>query len=140
MVSENYRCAKQSLKAKHCSQSVQALTACADSQKESARLLARAKRGASAVGRRLLRLYFVKLLSSFVGQPDRFATGASCDGCITGRFGGSEFRRGADFVAQQKMLPCATNDAVLRNKGVGGCARRLEGHRKLQGKKCTPLV
>ena len=49
------------------------------------------------------------------------------------RFGG-----GADFVAQQKMLPCATNDAVLRNKGVGGCARRLAGCLKLQGKKCAP--
>lgn len=45
----------------------------------------------------------------------------------TGRFGGSEFWRGADFVAQQKMLPCATNDAMLRNKGVVGCARRLAG-------------
>jgi hypothetical protein len=63
----------------------------------------------------------------------------AADTFATGRFGGSEFRRGADFVAQQKMLPCATNDAVLRNKGVGGCARRLAGHRKLQGKKCAPL-
>ena len=49
------------------------------------------------------------------------------------------FGGGADFVAQQKMLPCATNDAVLRNKGVGGCARRLAGCLKLQGKKCAPL-
>ena len=46
---------------------------------------------------------------------------------VTWRFGGSEFWRGADFVAQQKMLPCAPNDAVLRNKGVVGCARRLAG-------------
>ena len=51
----------------------------------------------------------------------------------TGRFGGSEFRRGADFVAQQMMLRCAT--CV-----VGACARRLAGHRKHQGKKCAPLV
>lgn len=58
----------------------------------------------------------------------------------TGRFGGSEFWRGADFVAQQKMLPCATNDAALRNKGVVGCARRLAGHHKLQGKKCAPFI
>ena len=58
----------------------------------------------------------------------------------TGRFGGSEFWRGADFLAQQKMLPCATNDAVLRNKGMGGCARRLAESRKLQGNKCAPLV
>lgn len=57
----------------------------------------------------------------------------------TGRFGGSEFRRGADFVAQQKMLPCATNNAAFRNKGVGGCARRLAGCRKLQEKKCAPF-
>ena len=49
------------------------------------------------------------------------------------------FGGGADFVAQQKRLPCATNDAVLRNKGVGGCARRLAGCLKLQGKKCAPL-
>ena len=49
------------------------------------------------------------------------------------------FGGGADFVAQQKMLPCATNDAVLRNKGVVGCARRLAGRRKLKGKKCDPL-
>ena len=51
----------------------------------------------------------------------------AADVFVSGRFGGSEFWRGADFVAQQKMLPCATNDAVLRNKGVGGCARRLAG-------------
>ena len=43
-------CAKQGLKVNYCTQSVQAPIACADSQKESARLLARAKRGASAVG------------------------------------------------------------------------------------------
>ena len=47
------------------------------------------------------------------------------------------FGGGADFVAQQKMLPCATNDAALRNKGVGGYARRLAGCGKLQGKKCA---
>ena len=46
------------------------------------------------------------------------------------------FGGGADFLAQQKMLPCATNDAALRNKRVGGCARRLMGYGKLQGKKC----
>ena len=63
----------------------------------------------------------------------------AADNFVAGRFGGSEFWRGADFVAQQKMLPCATNDAALRNKGVGGCARRLMGCRKLQGKKCAPL-
>ena len=64
----------------------------------------------------------------------------------TGRFGGSEFRRGADFVAQQKMLPCATNDATLRNKGVGGCARRLAGvvsskerSAHLSVEKCAPF-
>ena len=50
------------------------------------------------------------------------------------------FGGGADFLAQQTMLCCATNDAVLRNKGVGGCARRLMGRRKLQGKKCAPLA
>ena len=37
------------------------------------------------------------------------------------------------------MLPCATDDAALRNKGVVGCARRLAGRRKLKGKKCDPL-
>ena len=55
---------------------------------------------------------------------------------VAWRFGGSELWRGADFVAQQKMLPCATNDAALRNKGVGGCARCLAESRKLQEKKC----
>ena len=39
------------------------------------------------------------------------------------------------------MLLCATNDAALRNKGVvvaqGGWRG---GGRKLQGKKCAPLV
>ena len=49
------------------------------------------------------------------------------------------FGGGADFVAQQRSLPCAIIDAALRNKGVGGCARRLMGCRKLQGKKCAPL-
>ena len=58
----------------------------------------------------------------------------------TGRFGGSEFWRGADFAAQQKMLPCATNNAALRNKGMDGCARRLMRCRKLQGKKCAPFI
>ena len=48
MVSENCHSARQGLKARHCSQSVQALTACADSQKGSDRQLARAERGASA--------------------------------------------------------------------------------------------
>ena len=63
----------------------------------------------------------------------------AADVFVSGRFGGLEFWRGADFVAQQKMLPCATNDAALRNKGVGGCARRLAGCGKFQGKKCAPL-
>ena len=63
----------------------------------------------------------------------------AADTFVAGRFGGSEFWRGADFVAQQKMLPCATNDAVLRNKGVGGCVRRLAGCGKFQGKKCAPF-
>ena len=49
-------------------------------------------------------------------------------------------RRVFTFVAQQSSLPCATDDAGLRNKGVVGCARRLAGHRKLQGVKCAPLV
>ena len=58
------------------------------------------------------------------------------------------FGGGADFVAQQKMLPCATNDAVLRNKGVGGCARRLaerggvsskERSAHLLSEKCAPF-
>ena len=31
-------------------------------------------------------------------------------------------------------------DAPLRNKGVGGCARRLAGCRKVQGKICAPFV
>lgn len=44
-----------------------------------------------------------------------------------------------DFVAEQRLLPCATKDAVLRNKGVGGCARRQMGYGKLQGKKCAPF-
>ena len=64
----------------------------------------------------------------------------AADTFVSWRFGGSEFWRGADFVAQQKMLPCATDDAALRNKGVVGCARRLAGCLKLQGKKCAPLV
>ena len=63
----------------------------------------------------------------------------AADTFVAGRFGGSEFRRGADFVAQQKMLPCATKDAALRNKVVGGCARRQMGYGKLQGKMCAPL-
>ena len=33
-------------------------------------------------------------------------------------------------------MDCATKDAALRNKGVGGCARWLMGYGKLQGKKC----
>ena len=66
-------------------------------------------------------------------SPESFLT------FVAWRFGGLEFWRGADFVAQQKMLPCATNDAALRNKGVGGCARRLAGCRKLKGNKCAPL-
>ena len=36
-------------------------------------------------------------------------------------------RRVFTFVAQQRLLSCAANDAALRNKGVGGCARRLAG-------------
>jgi hypothetical protein len=44
------------------------------------------------------------------------------------------------LLRNKRSLPCATNDAALRNKGVLGCARRLMGHRKLQGKKCAPLV
>ena len=63
----------------------------------------------------------------------------AADTFVAWRFGGSEFWRGADFVAQQKMLPCATDDAALRNKGVVGCARRLAGCGKLQGKKCASL-
>jgi hypothetical protein len=47
-----------------------------------------------------------------------------------------DVRRVFTFVAQQRSLPCATKDAALRNKVVGGCARLLAGHRKLQGKKC----
>ena len=43
----------------------------------------------------------------------------AADTFVAGRFGGSEFRRGADFVAQQTMLRCGTNDAALR-KAVGG--------------------
>jgi len=59
---------------------------------------------------------------------------------VAWRFGVSEFRRGwLFFVAQQRLLPCATNDAALRNKGVIGCARLLAGRRKLQGKKCAPF-
>lgn len=65
----------------------------------------------------------------------------------TGRFGGSEFWRGVDFVVQQKMLPCATNDAVLRNKGMGGCAMRLAGvisswekGSYLYGEKCPQII
>jgi hypothetical protein len=75
----------------------------------------------------------------FLPFLSRTRTSISCKVTfVAWRFGDSEVWRGADFVAQQKMLPCATNDAVLRNKGVGGCARRLVG-RKLQGKKCAPL-
>ena len=67
---------------------------------------------------------------------------------VAWRFGDSEFWRGADFVAQQRSLPCATNDAVLRNKGVGGCARRLaergvvsskERSAHLSTKRCAPF-
>ena len=45
----------------------------------------------------------------------------------------SEFWRGADFVAQQKMLPCATKGWVVAQGGWRGVGR------KLQGKKCAPL-
>ena len=62
-----------------------------------------------------------------------------CIAFVAWRFGDLEIWRGADFVAQQRSLPCAIIDAALRNKGVGGCARRLMGCRKLQGKKCAPL-
>lgn len=51
----------------------------------------------------------------------------TADTFVAGRFGDSEVWRGADFVAQQRSLPCATNDAALRNKVVLGCARRLAG-------------
>ena len=56
----------------------------------------------------------------------------AADTFVTWRFGGSEFWRGCRFC-------CATKDAPLRNKGVGGCARRLAGCGKLHGKKCAPL-
>ena len=56
----------------------------------------------------------------------------AADTFVAGRFGGSEFWRGCRFC-------CATKDAPLLNKGVGGCARRLAGCLKLQGKKCAPL-
>ena len=36
---------------------------------------------------------------------------------VAWRFGGSEFWRGADFVAQQKMLPCATKGWVVAQGG-----------------------
>jgi len=49
-------------------------------------------------------------------------------------------RRVFTFVAQQGLLFCAANDAALRNLVAGGCARRLMGRRKLQGRKCTPLA
>ena len=42
----------------------------------------------------------------------------AADTFVAGRFGDSEVWRGADFVAQQKMLLCATNDAVLRNNNM----------------------
>ena len=64
----------------------------------------------------------------------------AADTFVAGRFGDSEVWRGADFVAQQRLLSCGANDAALRNKGVGGCARRLAWRRKLRGKKCTPLA
>ena len=55
-------------------------------------------------------------------------------------------RRVFTFVAQQRLLPCATNDAALRNKGVGGCARWLAGvvsskerSAHLLGEKCAPF-
>ena len=63
----------------------------------------------------------------------------AADTFVAWRLGDLEVWRGADFVAQQKMLPCAIKDAALRNKVVGGCARWLAGCLKLQGKKCAPL-
>ena len=76
----------------------------------------------------------------FLPFHSRTRTSISCKVTfVAWRFGVLEIWRGADFVAQQKMLPCATDDAALRNKGVVGCARRLAGYRKLQGKKCAPL-
>lgn len=51
----------------------------------------------------------------------------------TWRFGGSELWRGADFVAQQTMLRCATKGWVVAQGGWRG------GGRKLQEKKSAPL-
>ena len=56
----------------------------------------------------------------------------AADTFVAGRFGGSEFWRGADFVAQQKMLRCSTKGCLVA-QGGWGCL-------KLQGKKCAPLV
>ena len=36
---------------------------------------------------------------------------------VAWRFGGSEVRRGADFVAQQKMLRCATKGWLVTQGG-----------------------
>ena len=77
----------------------------------------------------------------FLPFHSRTRTSISCKVTfVAWRFGVLEIWRGADFVAQQKMLPCAINDAVLRNKGVVGCARRLAGCGKFQGKRCPQIV
>ena len=55
----------------------------------------------------------------------------------TGRFGGSEFWRGADFVAQQKMLPCATWLWVVAQGGWWGVVSSKERSAHLSSERCA---
>ena len=41
----------------------------------------------------------------------------AADTFVAWRFGGSEFWRGADFVAQQRSLPCATRGWLVAQGG-----------------------
>ena len=51
-------------------------------------------------------------------SPESFLT------FVAGRFGGSEFWRGVDFVAQQTMLRCATKGWVVAQGGWWGVSSK----------------
>ena len=63
----------------------------------------------------------------------------AADTFVAGRFGGSEFWRGADFVAQQKMLRCSTKGWVVAQGGWRGVLSSKARSAHLLVEKCAPF-
>jgi hypothetical protein len=61
----------------------------------------------------------------------------AADTFVAGRFGDSEVWRGADFVAQQTMLRCATKGWVVAQGGWWGIVSSKERSALLLVEKCA---